>query len=280
MAQLARGEDSTQQFKADVRNAESLGQEMAAFSNGLGGTLLIGVGDDQTVAGLTDEDVHRVNQLVSNAATNNVRPPISPYTENIRTEDGTVVVLNVDEGLSKPYFDTKDESGSRKGADKRHVTAREELQRMFQRAGFIHGDEAVVRDTSLKDVDREHFAEFFENTYGESVDDQAQTLGTILENMNLMRDGQLNVTGALLFNRPNSNCRCLSSKRLRTRGPNPTRRPTWTAAISPENSQAFFSRRWVSECQPAAHSREQRREQRRLVRDSAHRPGRVVGQRV
>ena len=36
MAQLAQGEDSTQQFKADVRNAESLGQEMAAFSDSLG----------------------------------------------------------------------------------------------------------------------------------------------------------------------------------------------------------------------------------------------------
>ena len=61
-----------------------------------------------------------------------------------------------------------------------------------------------MRDTSLKDVDRDHFAEFFENTYSESIDDQTQPLGTILENMNLMRDGQLNVTGALLLKSPQS----------------------------------------------------------------------------
>ena len=37
--QVALGEDSTRQFKLDVRNAESLASEMAAFANCDGGTI-------------------------------------------------------------------------------------------------------------------------------------------------------------------------------------------------------------------------------------------------
>jgi len=62
---IAAGEDSTRQFKADVRNAESLASEMAAFANSEGGTLFIGVADDGSIPGLTRKDVSRVNQLIS-----------------------------------------------------------------------------------------------------------------------------------------------------------------------------------------------------------------------
>jgi ATP-dependent DNA helicase RecG len=37
--QIASGEDSTRQFKADVRNAESLASEMVAFANSEYGTI-------------------------------------------------------------------------------------------------------------------------------------------------------------------------------------------------------------------------------------------------
>ena len=40
---IALGEDSTRQFKADVRNAESLASEMAALANSAGGTIFWGV---------------------------------------------------------------------------------------------------------------------------------------------------------------------------------------------------------------------------------------------
>jgi predicted HTH transcriptional regulator len=50
LAQIALGEDSTRQFKADVNNADSLASKMAAFANSNGGTLFIGVADDGSTA--------------------------------------------------------------------------------------------------------------------------------------------------------------------------------------------------------------------------------------
>ena len=88
--QIAAGEDSTRQFKADVRNAESLASEMAAFANSEGGMLFIGVADDCSIRGLTRKDVNRVNQLISNAASHLVRNPLmSGKTSGKSTEKST-----------------------------------------------------------------------------------------------------------------------------------------------------------------------------------------------
>ena len=65
--QISRGEDSSHQFKVDVKNSESLASEMAAFANSEGGTLCIGVADDGSTPGLNSKDVGRINQLISNA---------------------------------------------------------------------------------------------------------------------------------------------------------------------------------------------------------------------
>jgi predicted HTH transcriptional regulator len=68
LSQIALGEDSTRQFKADVRNAESLASEIAAFANTDGGTIFIGVADDDSTPGLSSHDVTRIKPLISNAA--------------------------------------------------------------------------------------------------------------------------------------------------------------------------------------------------------------------
>ena len=200
---ITQGEDSKHQFKANVTRSDSLAQEMVAFSNSLGGMILIGVNDDGSLAGLTPDDIGRLNQLVSNAATEQMRLPIAPVTQHISHPEGMVMVVTVPEGISKPYMDKNLHVFVKSGADKRKVTAREELQRMFQSAALVHADEIPVRNSSIADVDQGFFSLFFEREFGESVADQGISCAQLMENMNLMRDGQLNISGALLFaNRP------------------------------------------------------------------------------
>gem|GEM_PF-2242486 len=61
--QVSCGEDSKHQFKVDVRNADSLASEMAAFANCEGGTIYLGVADDGSTPGLDQADLARINQL-------------------------------------------------------------------------------------------------------------------------------------------------------------------------------------------------------------------------
>lgn len=71
---IGRDEDSKHQFKANVTNGLSLAQDIVAFSNSGGGTIFIGVSDDGTFSGLGRADMGRLNGLVSNAASQQVRP--------------------------------------------------------------------------------------------------------------------------------------------------------------------------------------------------------------
>ncbi|WP_146066945.1 AlbA family DNA-binding domain-containing protein, partial [Candidatus Venteria ishoeyi] len=102
---LTQGEDSRHQFKANITNVNALAAEFVAFSNAEGGYLLIGINDDGSMAGLTPEDIQQLNQLVSNAASQSVRPPINPFTENLSLPEGMIMVVKVERGISKPYMD-------------------------------------------------------------------------------------------------------------------------------------------------------------------------------
>ena len=201
---IGRGEDSRNQFKQsqDVSNAQSLAGELAAFSNSKGGRILIGVSDQGTLIGVSQADVRRLNELLSNTATNNVKPAINLETENVSVGDKlVVVVVTVREGISKPYADNAGVFWVKSGADKRRVTSREEVQRMLQSVGLVHADEVPVEDATITDVDLDHFRTFFEKHYGEPLEDGAAPLTLLLENLNLGKGGTLNLAGLLLFAR-------------------------------------------------------------------------------
>jgi len=196
---LAQGEDSEHQFKKNMANAQSLAGEMAAFSNGNGGKIIIGVTDDGLIAGLTSEDIRRLNQLISNVASQNVRPAINPTTQNILTESGLILMIDVPAGMNKPYQDNNGVFWVKNGADKRRATSREEIQRLFQSSGLLCADESPAKGLTIADLDMNYFRDFFQRRYGESLESQPLPLEKTIENMNLGRDGVLNIAGALIF---------------------------------------------------------------------------------
>lgn len=203
---VGRGEDSRTQFKQNITNAESLAGDLVAFSNSKGGRILVGVNDQGGIVGLSVDDIRRINQLVSNTATNLVRPSVNPETENISTVGGQVVmVVTVPEGISKPYSDNNGVFWVKSGADKRRVTSREEVQRLLQSAHLVHADEVPVEGTTTGDVDLEHFREFFQKQYGEPLDKALDrdgiSLAQLLNNLRLTRETTLNLAGLMVFGR-------------------------------------------------------------------------------
>ncbi len=196
---VGRGEDSRHQFKEDVTNATALAAEIAAFANSGGGQIFIGVADNGSIRELDVAAVGRLNQLISNTASTNVRPAINPRTENVSVGNGIVLVVTIPDGLSKPYVDNSGVIWVKSGSDKRRVTAREELQRMFQTAQLVHGDDIPVPGTSVSDIDVEYFRQFFTKRFGMDLEEQGLSLAQVLTNMRLLSTGLLTVSGALLF---------------------------------------------------------------------------------
>jgi len=203
---IGRGEDSRTQLKRNINNPESLAGDLVAFSNSKGGKIIIGINDHGAVIGLSADDIRRINQLLSNTATNLVRPSINPTTENISTAGGQLVmVVTVPEGLSKPYSDNSGVFWVKSGSDKRRVTAREEIQRLLQSADLVHADEVPVGGATTTDIDSHHFQEFFERQYAEPLEKALErdgiSLVQLLQNLGLARDNTLNLAGLLLFGR-------------------------------------------------------------------------------
>ncbi len=198
---LKKGEDSQQQFKQAISNGNALAAEMVAFSNSQGGKLFIGVNDHGDIVGIPDEQLPILNQLVANTASQSVRPPINPMTENIVTDKGLVMVITVPAGVNKPYMDAQGFFWVKSGSDKRRVTAREEIQRMYQSANLIHADVTPVAGMHIDALDRDYFNQFVLKQYGDLPEDMELSCGQLLTNMNLMQGDEFNIAGALLFSK-------------------------------------------------------------------------------
>ncbi len=124
---------------------------------------------------------------------------MNPLTENVSHPDGTVLVITIPEGISKPYMDKNGTIWVKSSADKRRATSREEIQRLFQQASLVYADETPVPGLGVGDIDMPYFELFFKDQFGESLADHNVPLPQILANMNLMNGGFLNVAASLLF---------------------------------------------------------------------------------
>ncbi|SMG51427.1 RNA-binding domain-containing protein [Dethiosulfovibrio salsuginis] len=200
LTQIVLGEDSSRQFKVDIKNADSLASEMAAFANTNGGIIFIGVADDGSMPGLSAQDVGRVNQLISNAASHLVHSPLAVLTENVALENGRIaIVLTVPKGIDKPYFDKNGVIWLKAGADKRRVNSKEELRRLFQITNQFHADELPTK-AGIDRMDKLRFRDFLRDVYKMDYPDSPAELTRLLQNMNLATDdGVLNLAGVLLF---------------------------------------------------------------------------------
>ncbi len=200
---ISRSEDSRHQFKEDIRNGDSLAAEMVAFSNSRGGFIFIGVSNKGELVGLSSTDVDRINQLISNSASQHIKSPITIQTENVLLNSGRVVIiLTVPEGIDKPYFDNQGVIWLKSGADKRRIHSKEELRRLFQEVDLIHADEVPTR-AGIESINSKSLQDFLKNVYKEVLPDSNIERLKLLENMNLSTNNQLNLAGLLLFgNKP------------------------------------------------------------------------------
>ena len=173
---------------------------MVAFANSNGGTIFLGVGDDGLIPGLSQEDIGRVNQLISNAASQHVKSPLSVQTENITIEkERSVICLNIPDGIDKPYFDNKGVIWLKSGSDKRRVGSKEELQRLFQRVDLFHADR-IPTSAGMDKLDKLRFRDFLKENFKTDLPGSSDKLLLLLQNMNLAtKEGVLNLAGLLLF---------------------------------------------------------------------------------
>lgn len=196
---ISRGEDSSVQFKENVYNSSSLAEEFVAFSNAIGGKILIGIDDNGEVTGLSDEDINRLNQLISNTSSEMIKPPINVLSKIHTVNNKNILVVIVKEGLSKPYSTNEGKYITKSGADKRKLS-QDELLRLFQESGKISGDEVKITGTSVDDINLNEFVRFLKEKYQLSIEStDIDEVKRYLKNLNLLKDEELTLAGILTF---------------------------------------------------------------------------------
>lgn len=197
----ALGENSKVQFKLRLENPTKIAAEIAAFANYRGGTILIGIEDKKgTIVGLTYDEVQEMSRDIGNVANNSVRPTVYLQTETVNVDGKIILVVNVDEGIDKPY---KDQSGNiwiKQGSDKRRVMENSEMLALFQESGSFRPDEKSVRRTGIKDIDMMLVNDYLEQYYGKRADEFGIPVEQLLQNLQIMTaDGRVTLAGLMFF---------------------------------------------------------------------------------
>jgi len=219
---ISQGECTTIQFKTRIDDAYKIGTEMVAFSNSLGGILIIGVDDKNgSIEGLSFEEIQQTNILLANSASENVKPAIVISTETIDIDGQNIVVASISQGKDKPYKDNKGIIWVKNGSDKRKVFSNTELRIMMQSCGALTADKDSVDGTSYRDIDTSTLKTFLYKRYQEEciaagiantslqtteIDNLVKaidinfTIEQLLQNISLMdNDGRLTLSGLLLL---------------------------------------------------------------------------------
>ena len=181
----ALGEGFTVEFKRSLPS--NLGAEICAFANATGGVILLGVTDDGEIVGIGNH-----NKLKSQVQTTarSADPPIAVEVESLRN----VLGVTVPEQHGKPYsFGGR--FYIREGANCQQM-ARDEIREFFYKEGLIRFDQTLCRRFDLRrDLTPDVWSRFAARA---RVPHSMEPL-TALENLHLVRDGQMTYAGAWLL---------------------------------------------------------------------------------
>ena len=188
--QLELGEDSRVEFKevefADNRvrtpRRETVADELAAFGNTIGGTLIFSVSDAGEVQSMNRHQMDALEAFVGEICADSIRPPLAFVTQRLAMPNGSsVLVVEVEQSA----LVHKSPAGylSRQGSSKRELSS-EALHRLFQqrgRSGLLGPDEAIIAGTGPNTLDATLVDRFLSSRATEPIAVQLTKLGLVRE---------------------------------------------------------------------------------------------------
>ena len=202
---ISSGETSKVQFKRELDSNDAMAAELIAFSNAKGGKIFIGV-EDKTgeLIGLNADQIRRYNQSLVNIANDMIKPQVFIFTEVINVSEDVesgkkILVVEISEGISKPYKDKNGAVWLKQGSDKRRLTDNNELIRLFQQSGLLYLDEMIVPQTTIADIDISKVSYYLTLLYKREREIDFDMSEKLLNNLNIMKEGRLTLGGLLFF---------------------------------------------------------------------------------
>lgn len=101
LKRIQEGEHQQQDFKLRIDNSRKIAKTLVAFANSSGGSLLIGVRDNGTVAGVNVEEEHH---MIEAAATMYSDPPVPYETQVWQVDYLRILEVRVEASDRRPHY--------------------------------------------------------------------------------------------------------------------------------------------------------------------------------
>ena len=226
LQQLELGEDSRVEFKEAVfsgnrvraSHRDAIADELAAFGNTIGGTLIFSMSDAGKVRPMNRQQMDALETFVGEICSDSIRPPLAFVTQRLALpDDSFVLVVEVEQ--SALVHRSPGGYLSRQGSAKREMSP-EALNRLFQprgRSGLLGPDEAIVAGTGPNTLDEPLVDRFLSSRTIDSTAAQLAKLGLVREDDS--RVTRATVAGVLLCTvRPDEYIRGAMIEAVRYRG--------------------------------------------------------------
>ena len=155
---ISDGESEKVEFKPSLSQKDRIMESISAFSNNVGGTILIGVSDQGEVINV---DIgRRTLEDLAGYVKRNSDPPVYPTLGTIPFKNSTLLFVEVKESLEKPVF-FNDKAYKRVGKSNQRISAHEIRKMVKEDKKKLSWDERICENATLDDIDWE----FVENEF-------------------------------------------------------------------------------------------------------------------
>jgi len=190
-------EGQTVERKESLSLWRDIVETCAAFATAQGGKVFVGVADDGRITGVqigkgTLEDL-------ANRIAQNTTPKVVPAITTQDEPGATVIIVEVPEHQTKPV--TAFGRPYRRAGRTNQVLSASEVAELYLASRGLTWDQTLESDTSLSDIDPEKVRKFLSRAIAErqwQIDPQTP-VQQALNQLDLIRDGQLTVAALLLF---------------------------------------------------------------------------------
>ena len=190
LQRLKLGEDSRVEFKEVVFSANkvreprrnTVADELAAFANTNGGTVIFSVSDAGEVRSMNRQQLDTLEAYVGEISSDSIRPPLAFVTQRLVLADGSYILI-VEVEQSALVHKSPGGYFSRKGSAKRELSS-EALKHLFQqrgRSGLPGPDEAIIAESGPNTLDETLVDRFLSSRATEPAVVQLAKLGLVRE---------------------------------------------------------------------------------------------------
>jgi ATP-dependent DNA helicase RecG len=162
-------ESSSIEFKLKLPQNDQIIKTVVGFCNQYGGKIIIGVDNDGTIVGLSDDEIQNVMEYAEKSIFESTAPPIIPLIYSQVIGGKTVLIIEVFPGMNKPYYvksETLDKGTYvRLGRSTLRATADMIEELKWQSRGLSY-DTLAVYHAKLRDLDELAIERFLKQRKG------------------------------------------------------------------------------------------------------------------